>query len=118
MAAITAQIYSPRWGHNDTYEFELTQEAMNITMGARGSRCEWREGADPEWQGEPLEDILGNDSIYPPAILPNLLEYLWTSWRNGEIDDAEAQVELNIVAEWINTITREKPNTDFWGRYF
>ena len=74
MTTITAQIYSPRWGHNDTYEFELTREAMTITMGARKSRCVWQEGRDPRWEAEPLEGILRNDCIYPPGILVSLLD--------------------------------------------
>lgn len=118
MTTITAQIYSPRWGHDDKYEFELTQEAMTISMGPRKSKCIWQEGRDPIWQGEPLDAILRNDSIYQPAILPSLLEHLWTSWRNGEINDSEAQTELDAVTKWLNTITTAKPETDFWKKYF
>ncbi len=118
MTTISAQIFSPRWGHNDTYELELTPEAMSISMGARKSKCVWQEGRDPQWEGEPLESILRNDSIYPPSVLPSLLEHLWKSWRNSELTDAQAQSELNAVADWLNSITTAKPKTAFWRKYF
>ena len=118
MTTITAQIYSPRWGHDDNYEFELTPEAMTVSMGIRKSKCVWQENRDPIWQGEPVEAILRNDSIYPPTILPDLLEHLWISWRNGEINESDAQTELDAMINWLNTITKAKPETDFWRKYF
>lgn len=118
MTTIEVQIYSPRWGHEDTYEFEFTEGSLTISMGPRKSRCIWRDGMDPEWQGESIEDILRNDSIYPPAILPDLFEHVWKSWRDGTLDDAEARTELESVAAWLNAITAAKPSTDFWQKYF
>lgn len=118
MITITAQIFSPRWGHHDKYVFELTDDEMTISMGPRKSKCVWQTGKDPEWQGELFEKILRNDSIYPPSILPRMLEHLWISWRNGELNDSDAQMELDAVTEWLNTITESKPKTDFWGKYF
>lgn len=115
---LTANIYSPRWGHDDEYSFDLTLEAMTISRDAQKTKCIWREGLDPEWQGESLENIMRNDNIYPPAILPDLLEYLWRAVRNNELNQAQAQAELNAAADWLNTTTRAKPQTDFWRRYF
>ena len=118
MATLTAQIYSPRWGHADTYTFELAKDAMTIGMDLRKSRCVWVQNRDPRWEGESIESILNNDSIYGPAVLNDLLEHLWTSWRDGELSDAEAQGELNSVIDWLNSITAAKPKTDYWGKYF
>jgi hypothetical protein len=118
MAEFTAQIFSPRWGHEDTYTVELSRKEMIIRRGPQTVRCVHRDGHDPEWQGESLEDILENDSIHPPAVLPRALEYFWRSWRNGEIDDAAAATELAAFVEWLNVMTRAKPRTEFWQRYF
>lgn len=118
MTVLSASIYSPRWGHDDTYTFELTRESMLISHAARQSKCVWQEGRDPVWQGESLDSYLRNDSIYAPRILSELLEHLWTSWRNGELDDAQAQTELNAVIEWLNALTRAKPKTEFWRKHF
>ena len=118
MPMLEAQIYSPRWGHDDTYSLDLTQEQLVIRMHAREARCVWREGRDPSWEGEPLEDILRNDSIYPPAIFGQLLEHLWKSWRNGELTPERANEELQEVVGWLNSVTKSKPRTVFWKQYF
>lgn len=118
MPTYTTRIYTPRWGHEDTYEFEFTREAMTISMTPRTARCIWVENRDPRWEGEALEHILNNDMIYPPAILPRLYEHLWTSWRNGELGEPAVDAELQAVTEWLNELTRKKPRTDFWKKYF
>ena len=118
MTTLTSEIYSPRWGHDDTYTFELSQEEMLISKGARKSKCVWQEDKDPIWQGESLDSHLRNDSIHAPVVFTDLLERLWLSWRNGEINDEAAQMELDAVIEWLNVLTRAKPKTEFWRRYF
>ena len=118
MQTYSTRIYSPRWGHEDTYKFEFTRDTMTISMTTRTAKCVWVENRDPRWEGESIEYILNNDSIYPPAILPILYEHLWTSWRNGEIDEAQVDAELQAVTEWLNEITRRKPRSDFWNAYF
>jgi hypothetical protein len=115
---LTVKLYSPRWGHTDTYTFELTKNVMTIGMNSSNAKCMWVEDLDPVWEGVPLCDILQNDSIYPPAIFQDLLEYLWKSWRDGDIDEAEANTELQEIITWLNKITQEKPKTDFWSKYF
>ncbi len=115
---VKLRIFSPRWGHEDEYELKLTRDSMVITRHPRSSVCTWRENLDPEWSGESLRDILGNDSIYPPAILEDLIEHAWLSWRNGELDSTAVNDELQAVARWLNEITKAKPNTDFWRKYF
>jgi hypothetical protein len=49
MTLLTAQIYSPRWGHKDKYDIDLTQDTMTISVLNRTARCEWRENRDPVW---------------------------------------------------------------------
>lgn len=115
---VELQIYSPRWGHSDTYTFEMAREQMKISMGPRSTTCTWRENLDPLWGGEQLHDILRNDSIYPPEIFQSLIEHAWKSWRNGELDDQGVRTELQVVVEWLNKITEAKPRTDFWRKYF
>ena len=118
MPTYNAEIYSPRWGHNDTYSFIFEQERLTIDFGARVANCACRENQDPIWTGEPFEDMLTNDSIYPPAILRDLIEHLWKSWRNGELRAVDVNTELQEVISWLNTVTAAKPKTDFWKKYF
>jgi hypothetical protein len=115
---VELRIFSPRWGHDDTYKVTLTRESMTVTLMPRSATCVWRENRDPEWVGESLETILKNDMIYPPSILSRLFEYVWRSWRNGDIDNAGVARELPALAAWLNEITRTKPDSEFWRRYF
>jgi len=114
---VKLRIFSPRWGHKDTYELRLSQDSMVITHNPKSAKCAWRDTLDPEWSGDNLRDILENDSICPPAKLEDLIEYAWVSWRNGELSDTDVNVELQAVADWINEITKAKPNTKFWRKY-
>lgn len=118
MATLKTRIYTPRYGYEDAYTLEFTQESMTISTEARTTKCVWVESRDPQWTGESLESMLKNDHIYPPAILPRLLEHLWMSWRKGDLSEAEADAELQAVTSWLNEVTRAKPTTDFWRRYF
>ncbi|KVM69863.1 hypothetical protein WJ61_22525 [Burkholderia ubonensis] len=115
---VTFELFSPRWGHGDTYTVELERDHIEISMQVRTARAEHRENRDPEWSGEAIEDILSNDSIAAPDDLQGLFEYVWTSWRNGELSDEQVVEEIRALATWINAITAAKPRTDFWRRYF
>ncbi len=115
---IDLEIYSPRWGHNDTYTVELDNNYMEITMQARKARATQQQGKDPVWSGESLEGIMNNDNIYPPAITQDLFERAWEAWRNGELNSQEVESELKEIASWINEVTSSKPDTEFWSKYF
>ncbi|WP_367303892.1 hypothetical protein [Burkholderia multivorans] len=115
---VTFELFSPRWGHNDRYTVELDRDHMEISMDARSARAQHRANLDPEWSGEPIEDILLNDSIAAPDDLQGMFEFVWRSWRDGELSDEEAAAEIHVLADWINAITAAKPRTDFWRRYF
>ncbi|MEH6529569.1 MAG: hypothetical protein V7718_06475 [Porticoccus sp.] len=115
---VELHIFSPRWGHEDTYEVELDRDFMEITMQVRKTRAKWVDNLDPEWSGEPLEHIMNNDSIYPPAVTQDLFEHAWKAWRDGDLNDDEVKRELEAVADWINTVTQSKPRSEFWRKYF
>lgn len=118
MPTFSAEIYSPRWGNNDTYVFDFERDTLTIKFPPRIATCKWHENGYPEWSGEKFEQILRNDSIYPPSILQDLIEYLWTSWRNGDIQADSVNTELQVVITWLNQITKAKPQTEFWSAYF
>lgn len=115
---VPIELYSPRWGHNDTYTVELERDHLEIAMQVRTARADYRPNLDPEWSGESLRDILANDSIAAPDGLERLFEHAWLSWRNGELNDEQVATELQVLAAWVNAITAAKPKTDFWRRYF
>lgn len=115
---IELQIYSPRWGHEDVYELVLTRDSLVITHGARIAKCVWRENLDPEWSGESLDGTLRNDSIYPPSKFSRWIARAWEAWRGGELSDSAVDKELKALADWLNVITRAKPDTEFWKKIF
>ena len=84
----------------------------------RTTKGEYRENPDPEWSGHDLIETLENYSVYPPAIFPRLIEHAWLSWRRGDLNAAELQEELDVLAEWLNEASKTKPKTEFWRGYF
>ena len=118
------RLYSPRWGHEDTYEIKLDGEQMRVEGVNRTAECSWVEGRDPKWSGynetigNPLEEILKNDSIYPPTVFIRALEYAWMAWRDGTLDDQKVLQEVQQLCEWVNEVSRSKPKTDFWQKIF
>ena len=118
MPTFTTRIYSPRWGHEDTYSFIFENDKLTIDFAPRRAYCTWQENHDPKWTGEPFEHMLRNDSICPPDNVSGLVEYIWKAWRNNELNDAAANAELQELVTWLNTITKEKPKTKFWKQYF
>lgn len=118
MVTVELRIYTPRWGHEDTYEFTLQQDDLLIRQGIKTARLVWQDNLDPKWEGESLTSILGNDSIYPPEVFDRCIEYAWKAWRNGDLSDAQVEQELLLLGEWLNTVTHHKPRSDFWRGYF
>ena len=105
-------------GPNDPYELTLSNDSLVVSSPSRTAKCDWREGLDPEWTGEDLFDVFGKDFIYPPSIIPDLFEHVWSSWRDGELDSKQVQSELTVIADWINETTKAMPQTEFWKGYF
>src|SRR5207302_1805793 len=105
MPTVELEIFTPRWGHNDTYLVRLERDSLQISHGPRSAKATWHDGRDPEWTGEALERILRNDAISAPAIFQDMIEHAWLEWRKGELDDARVGEELRELAEWLNKTT-------------
>jgi len=118
------KIYSPRWGHDDGYEFNIDENQMEITGVSKSAVCKWRDNKDPVWQGyndvsgNPFVKVLENDHIHPPSVFVFALEQAWKSWRDGELDCAEFETEINALVNWLNDVSQNKPKTDFWTKIF
>ena len=114
------RLYSPRYGHEDTYEIKLDREQMNVKANGKTATCSWVEGKDLKWSGysessgNPLEEILENDRIFPPTVFVRALEYAWIAWRDGILDDQKISQEVQELCEWVNEVSHGKPQTDFW----
>jgi hypothetical protein len=116
---VKLDIFSPRWGREDTYTVELKQDFMEISSAQmKKAKATWDESSDPVWSGESLEDIMNNDKIYPPSKTRDLFERAWKAWRDGELNDEKVKQEFQHVAGWINVTSRSQPESDFWRKYF
>lgn len=118
MPRFSADLYSARWKATERCDIDLSPEEMSITLGALKHRCVWRKAQEPVWEGERLEAVLRNDGIHPPVGLPEMLVHLWRAWRGGGLDEAQTRTEIRALADWINRVTRGKPDTGFWSAYF
>ena len=118
------RLYSPRWGHEDAYHMQLERHQLSVRVLGNRAVCSWVEGFDPEWLGHsggsrnPLEKILENDSIHPPSVFVRALEYAWIAWRDETLDDSQVKAELQALCDWLNTVSRNKPSSDFWRGIF
>jgi len=124
MITIKVNVYSPRWGHDDQYIIEMSEKAMTIGgPGGKEVQCVkdpygnrvWKEGVGGY---KSLLDIFHNDSIFAPEVFLFALKSAWESWENRELDGEQVEQEIAQLFEWLNTISRTKPETDYWGRIF
>jgi hypothetical protein len=117
-------IFLPRWGHEDTYQFNVSLEQLSFTGGGKEAACKWVENREPKWSGyndtigNPLEKMLEDDSVYTPTVFIKAIEHAWMAWREGILDDAQLETEVEMLCEWLNAITIAKPTTAFWRRFF
>lgn len=44
---VELDVFSPRWGHEDTYEVNLTKDFMEVSMKMRKCKLSWIDGRDP-----------------------------------------------------------------------
>jgi len=112
-------LYSPRWGHDDIYTIKLERTLLTFSNG-NSALCSMDESGNLKWTGyrqgigNPLVEILENDSIYPPSVFVSGIEYAWMDWKNGILNDQNVQEEVQHLCEWVNTVSKSKPQSKFW----
>jgi len=121
---IELSIFSPRWGHKDSYEFEFTDEHISLLRGAKEAIAKFDEAGSIVWSGHnvstgnPLLNIMSDDHIYPPVYLIYAIENIWKYWLYNEISEDEFKAEFKKIEPWINDTTNAKPDSEFWNRLF
>jgi hypothetical protein len=119
----TVNIYSPRHGHDDRYQFTLTEQSLYI-KGGKQATCTRHEDGNLSWSGHrsalgnPFVKILENDQIFPPSILAMAIESAWEAWLEDRLDDDQVREELIDLFDWVNISSRNKPHSDFWSGIF
>ena len=112
-------IFSPKLGHSDTYEFLFEETMLTISTSHSGKKvtCTFIENSDATWSGdESIEHIFTSSSIIYPENIRGLFEYLWLSLKTEKIDKNQAEEELASLINWINAMTRTRPSSEFWNQ--
>lgn len=105
-------IFTRRWGHDDTYTIEFTDTGwiFNGVMIPNSGPC------DPK--GVPyLYQTLDHDSVNYPEALGEYLEYLWYKINEGELQSSEIQHSLNVLCDWINICEKSSPIEGVWDHF-
>nr|MCA8835111.1 Asp-tRNA(Asn)/Glu-tRNA(Gln) amidotransferase subunit GatB [Pseudomonadota bacterium] len=112
-----ADIFSPRWGHDDRYDLIFKKNSLVIKHLVRTAKATWDNPShDAKWTGEGVARMMRNDHVAPPEDIEYRLERLWRAWKTKELTLEQLQDETNALADYINIGTRAKPNTDFWNK--
>lgn len=100
------EVYSRRWGHNDSYTVTHAATGWNVSYLSIGGLC--------DKQGKPyLMENLDHDSINYPEALGEYMEWLWQKVKEQNMTDAEVQEELNKIGLWIQTTEKASPGGIF-----
>ncbi len=117
-------VYSPRWGHPDHYSVVMTRSRLTITLNTKTAECVLQPEGNVTWSGHrarlnnPVLQIMSDDAIYAPAILPDALEWLLGQWGQGVADRASVTTALKDLFSWVDHTARGKPASELWRQYF
>lgn len=113
-------VFSPRWGHSDDYSLIFTFDEISITnTNTFNAKCTEDEFGYYHWTGynenigNALMEIFSNDNVYPPSVIPFAVQYAWKSWKEGT-PDVEILQAIDDLFEWVDTVARAKPKSEFW----
>lgn len=116
------KVFSPRWGHDDTWDFYLDGEGWKVQFGTGTHGCRLHcedsvNDADEIKEDKQFFHWARNDMINVPEVLPRFLRYLCAEYKEGEINEEQIQEELDALAEWINAVTRFRPTSSKFKSY-
>ena len=100
------KVYSPRWGHDDTYLLTLKEKGWRVDFLSINGDC--------DKTGSPyLFANLDHDSIEYPSSLGFEMRALHEAAWDGEIDQVEIQRRLDELGKWVGLVDQvEKPHFD------
>lgn len=113
-------VYSPRWGHEDSYRVSFASNKMSIKFLSTDISCFWDEQNGPTWQPsrDKLLEAFSNDQVQASGNFVDALEHAWSMWREKKLDYEGAKVELGELFTWLNLCTKGVPKSDFWKSFF
>ena len=104
------QVFSHRWGRDDTYEFTRTAEGWEVWFVSIGGPC--------DKSGQPfLFKNLDHDGIQYPSGLAGLLGWLWEKAASDGLSKQQVQVALQQLADWVSSTEKSMPKNGLWEGY-
>lgn len=116
-------LYSPKWGTSDEYEFQFGQKQIKIVRNESYVLYTETESIGPEWSapanfaGHALLNMLEVYDIFPPTIFVGAIVSAWKAWKNKEISDKRVVAEIKNLCKW-DKVSERKPKTKFWRSKF
>lgn len=100
-------VYTPRWGHDDTYSLTRTEDGWHFNFGGRKGPCDKR--------GRPyLYECFQNDSINYPSGFEWRLMWLWDQAKEKGLSREDVQARLEELSQWLRDVEESRPKDDFW----
>ena len=99
------EIYSRRWGHNDSYSIDKTANGWHV----RSISHMMIEGECDKKGNPSLYQHLDQDFINYPQALPQYMEFLWNRAEQEHITEAEIQAALDELGKWIQITEKATP---------
>jgi hypothetical protein len=102
-------VFSRRWGHNDSYNVEITNTGWEISHVAIGGAC--------DSFGKPyLFGNLNHDSINYPEDLGGYMDWLWRQAKSQNMDETQIQRHLDELGAWIQSTEQNTPR-GLWQQF-
>jgi len=100
------KVYSPRWGHDDTYRLTVNQNGWHVEFLAINGDC--------DKTGHPyLFQNLNQDSIEYPSGLGFEMNLIYEHAWDGTLSVEEIQRRLDKLGEWVGQVDSvPKPSFD------
>lgn len=99
-ATFDFEVFSRRWGRNDTYRITLTQTGWDVQYLGIGGACNSR--------GEPfLFNNLNQDLIHFPQALGDAFDWLHRS--HSPMSDPDLEHAIQQLADWVSETERLTP---------
>lgn len=91
---------------------------------SRSASCTFSDSGDPIWTGyreaigNPLINVLEEDSIYAPSVVPSALMRAWAKWSQQAASEDEVKDGLTELFSWISDTARATPKGNLWQGEF
>jgi len=119
---VSLEILYPKAEKVAKYEFNLSKKRL-IVKGEIEIECSYiDENIAPVWRGginkNPLVQELEANNVFPPSNFIKVIEIAWVDWIKDKISDDQLKSALISLIGWLNNITKNKPDDDYWTDKF